>query len=434
MTVTEIAEKISKYGGRLYLVGGAVRDMLLGLTPKDYDYCVTGFEKEQFAELFPEAKVQGKSFPVFVIDGNEYALARREKKTAIGHNGFEMIADKSITIEDDLKRRDITINSIAIDVLTREFVDPFGGRDDLKAKVIRATSEAFLEDPLRVYRTARFASQLSEVNLMKMNKINTLNEKCFSVEPHTLELMNKCKEELDTLSSERVFAELEKALKTKKPSMFFDVLRAANVLDVHFKEVYDLIGVEQPLKYHPEGDVYNHTMDVIDRIAESTDDPCVVFSGLVHDLGKALTPRDEWPHHIGHEKNSDVPLRNLCKRLKVPTRWYKVGLVACREHMRAGIFDEMTTKKKVDFITRVHASRMSLHDMEILANADKNSEVKVEFAKIGEEMVKVINAKDYPKDMDFNILKERLRNRRIKWLRKKEEYLSREEGYDELQK
>lgn len=428
MTVTEIGEKISEYGGRLYLVGGAVRDMLLGLTPKDYDYCVTGIEKDQFAELFPEAQIQGKSFPVFVINGNEYALAREERKIALGHKGFEMIANKDITIEDDLKRRDITINSIAIDVLTRELVDPFGGRNDLKAGVIRATSDAFMEDPLRVYRTARFASQLSEINITKMEQ----GEKNFLVEPHTLELMNKCKEELDALSSERVFAELEKVLKTRKPSMFFDVLRAANVLDVHFKEVYDLIGVEQPLKYHPEGDVYNHTMDVIDRITENTNDPCIVFSGLVHDFGKALTPRDEWPHHIGHEKNSEVPLRNLCKRLKVPTRWYKVGLIACREHMRAGIFDEMTTKKKVDFITRVESSRMSLHDMEILANADKNAKEKVEFAKTGEEMIKVINAKNYPKDMDFNILKERLRIRRIKWLRKKEEYLSREEGYDEL--
>ena len=430
MTVIEIAEKINEYGGRLYLVGGAVRDTLLGLIPKDYDYCVTGFEKEDFMKMFPEAQLQGKSFPVFIIDGNEYALARIEKKTSSGHSGFEILTDKTITIEEDLKRRDITINSIAIDVLTRKVIDPFGGMKDMKNKIIRATSEAFLEDPLRVYRTARFAAQLSGVS-MKSNEVSDIFGKdCYTVDVHTLALMNKCKEELSSLSSERVFAELEKALKTRKPSMFFNVLRAADVLEVHFKEVYDLIGIEQPIKYHPEGDAYNHTMDVIDRIAMCTNDACTVFSGLVHDFGKALTPRDEWPHHINHEENGCMPLKNICKRLKMPNKWYKVGLTACKEHMRAGIFDKMTTKKKVDFITRVHASRMSLYDMEILANADKNSKEKVEFAEIGEEMIGCVNAKNYPKDMDFNILKDEVRRRRIKWL--KEKYFPKEGGYNEL--
>lgn len=430
MTVIEIAEKISKYGGRLYLVGGAVRDTLLGITPKDYDYCVTGLEKEDFIRIFPEAQLQGKSFPVFVIGNNEYALARKEKKTAPGHKGFEMLADKTITIEEDLKRRDITINSIAIDMLTQEIIDPFNGKKDLEKQIIKATSDAFLEDPLRVYRTARFVAQLSGMNLKSDDISYVSSHRCYTVEPHTIALMNKCKDELDELSAERVFAELEKALKTEKPSAFFNTLRFADVLTVHFKEVYDLIGVEQPLKYHPEGDVYNHTMNVIDKIAVATDDPCTVFSGLVHDFGKALTPKNEWPHHVGHEENGEIPLKNLCKRLKAPTKWYKVGLTACREHMRAGIFNEMTIKKKVDFLTRVHASRMNLYDMEILANADKNSKDKVEFAKIGEEMIKCINAKDYPKNIDFNILKDKVRCRRIEWL--KERFFPKEGGYNEL--
>ena len=270
MSIPEIASKINNIGGRLYMVGGAVRDSFLGITPKDYDYCVTGFTEKEFIDAFPDAIVRGKSFPVFDLEGSEFALARTEKKIAKGHKGFIIESNENISIYEDLKRRDVTINSIAIDVLTNEVIDPFNGREDIKNKVLRATSDAFSEDPLRVYRVAKLAARLH-----------------FSVDEKTLELMKSLKDELKELSNSRIYAELYDALSTKKPSIFFDVLRSAECLKVHFKEIDDLIGVEQPLKYHPEGDVYNHAMEVLDRAAEKTTNIPIRFSALVHDLRKS---------------------------------------------------------------------------------------------------------------------------------------------------
>lgn len=270
MQILEIAKKINNENGRLYMVGGAVRDKLIKIAPKDYDYTVTGISSEKFVSLFPNAKMQGKSFPVFNMGNSEFALARKERKVGKGHKGFEFEVGKNITIEEDLKRRDITINSIAIDVLTGEIIDPFNGVQDIKNKIIKATSKAFLEDPLRVYRVAKFASRFN-----------------FMVEENTLSMMNSLRDELTYLSNSRVYKELYDALLTKTPSIFFNTLRDANVLDVHFKEIYDLIGVEQPILYHPEGDVYNHTMEVLDRSATKTNSAYIRFSALVHDLRKS---------------------------------------------------------------------------------------------------------------------------------------------------
>jgi tRNA nucleotidyltransferase (CCA-adding enzyme) len=199
--------------------------------------------------------------------GKEFALARTEKKTGKGHKNFKITTGKSITIEEDLKRRDITINAIAKDVLTSEMIDPFGGIKDIENKTIRAIGDSFLEDPLRVYRVARFASELQ-----------------FEVEEKTLEYITKLRNELDTLSKERVFVEFRKALASNRPSIFFNVLKKAKVLDIHFKEINDLIGVEQPLEHHPEGDVYNHSMEVLDRASKRTDNVEIRFAALVHDL------------------------------------------------------------------------------------------------------------------------------------------------------
>jgi len=253
MDIIEIANKIDKADGAIYLVGGAIRDEIMGKPIYDRDYCVTGISKEKFKELFPEAHARGKDFEVFDIEGTEFALARIERKIGLGHKEFEVETGEKITIEEDLARRDITINSIAKNVLTGEIVDPFNGKRDIDNKVIRATTEAFKEDPLRVYRVARIAAKTG-----------------FTVEPNTLKLMESLKEELKTLSKERVFHELEKALETSTPSIFFNVLRQANVLQVHFKEIYDLIGSIQPVEYHPEGDSYNHTMIVVDKSATLT--------------------------------------------------------------------------------------------------------------------------------------------------------------------
>lgn len=281
MDIKEFANIIKQNGGRLYLVGGAVRDSLLNKPISDEDYLVVGIDKELFVKLFSESHARGKSFEVFDIDGSEFALARREKKIGKGHKEFEITTGKEISLEEDLKRRDITINSIAKDVLTQEIIDPFGGVKDIKNKVIRATSKAFLEDPLRVYRVARFASELG-----------------FNVEEDTLKMMNGLRNELTTLSKERVFAEFRKALNTSMPSTFFNVLKNADVLDIHFKEIYDLIGAIQPIVHHPEGDSYNHTMLALDNSTKLTNDLMIRYSVLVHDLGKGLTPESMYPHHF----------------------------------------------------------------------------------------------------------------------------------------
>ncbi len=317
MEIKSIAKLIEQNGGRLYLVGGAVRDELLNRPIYDKDYCITGMDKDKFVELFPEAISRGKSFEVFDLEGCEFALARTEKKIGKGHKNFEITTNKNITIEEDLKRRDLCINSIAKDVLTNEIIDPFNGIDDIKNKTIRAVGESFLEDPLRVYRVARFASQLD-----------------FIVEENTIKYMNKLKDELDTLSKERVFAEFKKALSSNKPSKFFNVLREADVLDIHFKEIYDLIGSIQPLQYHPEGDSYNHTMITVDNSVCLTNDLLIRYSALVHDLGKGLTPKEMYPHHHGHAEKGVEPVRNLSNRIGVPTSWKRAGIISSREHMR----------------------------------------------------------------------------------------------------
>ena len=317
MEIKEIAELIEESGGRLYLVGGAVRDSLLNRPIYDEDYCVVGIDKNKFIELFPNAIPRGKSFEVFDLEGCEFALARIEKKIGKGHKNFEITTNKNITIEEDLKRRDITINAIAKDVLSDEIIDPFNGIEDIKNKTIRAVGESFLEDPLRVYRVARFASQLN-----------------FEVEKNTIKLMNKLKDELITLSKERVFVEFKKALSSEKPSRFFNVLKEADILDVHFKEIFDLIGSIQPLKYHPEGDSYNHTMIAVDNSVKLTNDLVIRYSALVHDLGKGLTPKEMYPHHYGHAEKGVEPVRNLSNRIGVPTIWKKAGITASKEHMK----------------------------------------------------------------------------------------------------
>lgn len=299
MEIIEIAKLIKQNGGTLYLVGGAVRDELIGRKVYDRDYCVTGISKETFMKLFPNAKILGKSFEVFEIEHSQFALARKEQKTGVGHKEFEIKTSEDITIEEDLARRDITINAMAKDVLTKRLIDPFDGRKDIENKIIRATTNHFREDPLRVYRVARIAAQTG-----------------FIVEENTLKQMEELKQELTTLSKERVFVELRKALETPKPSIFFDVLRKANVLEIHFKEIYDLIGSLQPEEYHPEGDSYNHTMIVVDKSVELTDDVAIRFACLVHDLGKGVTPKEMYPHHYGHDEKGVELVGNLANRIR----------------------------------------------------------------------------------------------------------------------
>ena len=416
--IKSIAQKINKAGGKLYLVGGAVRDELLGKITHDEDYCVTGITAEQFQKIFPEAFVRGKAFAVFDIEGREFAIARIESKQGTGHKEFEIKTDPQITIEQELARRDITINAIAKDVLTQEIIDPFNGKEDLENKTIRATTEHFKEDPLRVYRVARFATQLG-----------------FQVEKETIKQMNELKNELNSLSSERVFTELSKALNTEKQSIFFDILREADVLDIHFKEIKDLIGAEQPLKYHPEGDAYNHTMLVLDMASDLTKDfeenrkLEIRFSALVHDLGKGVTPKEEYPHHYGHE-NSGAELVGLFgNKIKAPNNWIKCGKTACREHMRGGIFYKMKPSTKVEFIERVDKSLLGLDGLQIVVISDKTSGGResnkddISFEEIGTKCLIEINGEYIQNKYGLNPGIEfgnKLHEERIKWMK---EYL-----------
>ncbi len=415
----KVAQKIASQGGRVYLVGGAVRDLILSEEPHDLDYCVTGLSEAEMLALFPEAKKQGKDFPVFIINGCEYALARTERKTGTKHTDFEVHTDKSLTIEDDLKRRDITINAMAIDVLSKELNDPFGGKEDLQNKVIRKTSEAFIEDPLRAYRVARFAAKMG-----------------FSIAPDTIQTLKAMRDSLSSLSVERVFAEFRKALLSNHPEVFFKVLKEAEILDVHFKEIADLIGVEQPVEYHPEGDAFNHTMIVLAEVAKRTPNPqmgsdgeLTRFAALVHDLGKALTPREKWPHHYGHEKRGQKPIESLCRRLKMPGTFKKTGIIVSQVHMKLGQYRILKPTTKVKTIEAMsYRCPISFRGIEMVVRVDAN-DPSISFADIAEkvmdvgatdEMKQALIDKSETGTIDFERLREEVYQRRVEELKRLE--------------
>lgn len=283
------AEEIDNLGGSAYIVGGAVRDEIMGRVPHDHDIMVVGVGVSAFEQTFPSAKLTGNAFPVYRIDlaGEEVevAFARKEEKVGVGHSGFRMVFDPSVSLEEDLIRRDTTMNSLAREILTDEVVDLFGGEQDIRSRIIRAVSSHFIEDSVRVLRAARQAAQFG-----------------FSVDSETIELMRSCREELAIEPKERIFGEMTKALATSRPSTFFRVLRDCDCLSVAFPEIAALVGQTQPVEWHPEGDAFEHSMQVLDKVAETTDNVVVRFAALYHDIGKGLTPADLLPKHHGHDK------------------------------------------------------------------------------------------------------------------------------------
>lgn len=302
---------------RIYQVGGSVRDLLLGQSPKDIDYVVVGSDQETMLKLgYSQA---GESFPVFKCkEGHEYVLARRESKTNKGHTGFSF-ETKGVLLIEDLLRRDLTINSIAL-TPEGDILDPFGGVKDLHDKIFRHTSEAFSEDPLRVFRVARFAARFPE----------------FSIAPETMELMKEMtkSEDFKTLSNQRIFSEMESALETQRPSRFFEVLKEAGGLSEYFPELLELDKVPQRADYHPEGDCWIHTMIVLDQAAGITDSVKVRFAALVHDLGKGITPEEILPAHHNHEEAGIPLVEEFCKRLRVPTEWKETALIVTSQHLK----------------------------------------------------------------------------------------------------
>jgi tRNA nucleotidyltransferase (CCA-adding enzyme) len=306
---------------KTYLVGGAVRDALLGLQAAERDWVVVGSTPDEM--LDNGFKQVGASFPVFLHpeNGEEYALARTEKKQGHGYHGFNVDFHPGVTLEEDLLRRDLTINAIARDE-NGKLLDPYGGLRDLEHKVLRHVSEAFAEDPLRVLRVARFAARFAGLG--------------FRVHESTLDLMRKItlSGELLHLAAERSWREIERAMATDKPSEFINVLRTCGALEVLLPEVNVLFGVPQPEKYHPEIDTGVHLLMALDKAASLSDGAAdVVFAILLHDLGKGITPQQKWPSHIGHEA-AGIPLVDVvCNRLRAPNAMHDLARKVCAGHL-----------------------------------------------------------------------------------------------------
>lgn len=364
-----------------YVVGGAVRDKLLNIPIKDKDWVVIGATPEEM--LRKDFQPVGKDFPVFLHPHtkDEYALARTEKKQGKGYRGFVFYSSPDVTLEEDLRRRDITINAMAQDE-QGNIVDPYGGQQDIKEKIIRHTSPAFVEDPLRVLRVARFAAQFKHLG--------------FSIATETQELLASMTDELSTLSAERIWVETCKALQCNSPQVFFETLHQANALNYWFPEVECLFGVPQPAKYHPEIDCGIHTMLVLQQATLLTDDLGVRFAALTHDLGKGTTPPDVLPSHHGHEDRGVAEVKKLCNRLLVPKEIAQLAALCCRYHTHVHLCEELrsTTMLKVldafDLWRRPHRFANLL----LLCKADTRGRTGKEKSKYrrGEYFAKVAEA------------------------------------------
>ena len=326
---------------KTYLVGGSVRDELLGLPVKDHDYVVVGASPEEMERL--GYRPVGKDFPVFLHPQTheQYALARTERKVSRGYKGFEVFASPQVTLQEDLARRDLTINSIAKDQ-EGNIIDPFNGVADLEAGILRHVSPAFSEDPVRILRAARFAARFS-----------------FRIAPETLTLMNEMVHngEVDALVPERVWQELARGLMEENPSRMFYMLRECGALARILPEVDVLFGVPQPAHAHPEIDTGLHIMLAIDYAATRNYSLPVRFATLTHDLGKGTTSPEEWPRHIGHEARSIDLTRNLCERIRIPRDSRDLALLVARYHGDVHRAEELKPSTLADILQAVDAYR-----------------------------------------------------------------------------
>jgi tRNA nucleotidyltransferase (CCA-adding enzyme) len=405
-----IFKRIWDNGGRVFLVGGAVRDLLLDREVNDLDFCVTGFNSREFEELFKESQMVGNDFSVFLIDGHEFALARKERKIGDSRHDFD-VDDNNISIEEDLERRDFTINSMAVDIMTGELIDPFDGQKDLENKKIKHTSKAFSEDELRVYRACRFSAQLG-----------------FEVSFDTGVLMNELKDRLSELTIERVFVEFRKALNSEHPERFFLNLFNYDLLDVHFEEIRDLVGVPQPEEHHREGDAFTHSILSLVAMSKMSEDESLRFAALVHDLGKIETPEEEYPHHYKHDKLGISSLDRLSSRLRIPNKWYDAGKIAVEEHMRGSLWREMGPGKVVRLMEKADNNHIGVEGLEKIIKADKkardlhlegDSSVMDGFVDVGLLMFEEVNGKtvDFG-DREGKAVGDFIFNRRAHWLKR----------------
>ena len=354
----------------IYAVGGAIRDELLGAPVQDRDYVVVGATPEQM--VAQGYRPVGKDFPVFLHPQTheEYALARTERKTAAGYHGFQFFFAPDVTLEEDLARRDLTINAMAREVrpdgeLTGPVIDPFNGQGDLQARLFRHVSDAFLEDPVRILRIARFAARFVD----------------FTIAPETLTLMRKmvADGEVDALVAERVWQEVSRGLMERKPSRMFEVLRECGALARILPEIDALFGVPQRADYHPEVDTGVHVMMVVDHAAQKGYALPVRFAALAHDLGKATTPEHVLPRHIGHEGRSVDLLKPLCERLRVPNDCRDLAVLVAREHGNIHRVMEMGAAALVRLLERSDAIRKPARFAEALQACEADARGRLGF-------------------------------------------------------
>ncbi len=343
-------------GLTIYRVGGYVRDRILGRQPKDCDFVVVGTTADELIRR--QFKLVGADFGVFLHPetGDEYALARTERKTGPGYKGFTVYAQPDVSLEEDLARRDLTINAMAEDS-EGNVIDPYNGQADLKAGVLRHVGEAFKEDPVRILRVARFAARYA-----------------FKLAPETAVLLREmvAAGDVDSLTPERIWQELEKALGESAPTRFFQVLRECGALSRLFPEVDALFGIPQSEEHHPEIDTGVHTMMVLEAAVRLTRDLQVRFAALVHDLGKALTPKSEWPKHIDHERAGGPLVEALCNRYKIPAAYRELGKSVAEHHLRCHRALEMKASSVVKLLGALDSFRRPgrLHQFVLACHAD----------------------------------------------------------------
>jgi tRNA nucleotidyltransferase (CCA-adding enzyme) len=354
---------------QVYLVGGAVRDALLGLPVKERDWVVVGSSRDELLRL--NYREVGRDFPVFLHPDSqeEYALARLERKVSPGYRGFAVEFGPGVTLEEDLARRDLTINAIAKGA-DGSLVDPYHGQRDLHARVLRHVSPAFMEDPVRILRVARFAARFASLG--------------FHVAPETMSLMAGMVErgEVRALVAERVWQETEKALHESGASVFFKVLRECGALKVIYPEIDALFGVPQPEKWHPEIDTGVHTLMVLDQAVHLSTDTKVRFAALVHDLGKATTPQEEWPGHKGHEERSVALIDALSERLRLPNEYRELSVIVARYHGNVHRAFELRPKTILGILEKTDALRRPERFAQALLACEADSRGRLGLEKI----------------------------------------------------
>ena len=403
MTEEQFVERVRSAGARVFRVGGCVRDHFRGMPAKDVDYVVTGMTEETLCALFPRAEKIGKAFPVYHVrvDGvrREVAFARRERKTGEGYRGFDVVFDPSVTIEEDLYRRDTRMNAMALELPSGDLHDPYGGRSDIAAGMIRAVSQHFMDDPVRALRAARQAAAFG-----------------FRVEEETIAYMRACARELQAEPTERLMGELRRALMTPRPSVFFRVLRTADLLSVTFPELAALDGQTQPVEFHPEGDALAHTLAMVDAVAHETEEIKTRFAALVHDLGKGLTPQEMLPHHYGHERTGLDALAAWNARMTLPHDWRKAAAFVIREHMRA---PRLTRPGKIaDLLLGIGASGLSMAQFNSIIRADHGA--LPDYLAHGEEYLAAmcaVTGSDAPPDRTGEEIGRWLREQRVRILK-----------------